>query len=140
MEERLGQEVDGAGLHGLYGHRDLTITRHKDNRDVNTRPVQFDLKVKSTDPRQHDVEHYDARSVGRLTLQHLQQFGGRSEDIDSQANGHEHARERFAYGYVIVNDENHGPTGFAGTCRSGGLTTVRPQGNHCQVCGAPKAE
>ena len=34
VAERLGQEVDGAGLHGAHRHRDVAVAGHEDDRDV----------------------------------------------------------------------------------------------------------
>src|SRR5882757_9501265 len=51
VTERLGQEVDGSSFHCLDRHRNVAVTRHKDDRDANIRLSQFGLKVETADPR-----------------------------------------------------------------------------------------
>src|SRR5467141_3830187 len=50
VTERLGQEVDGSSFHCLDRHRNVAVTRHKDDRDANIRLSQFGLKVETADP------------------------------------------------------------------------------------------
>jgi hypothetical protein len=78
--DRLGQEVDSAGLHGLDGHRDIAMTGHKDDRDADTRFVQIYLKVKTAYSRQPDIEYQTAGDIREAALQ---QFGGRTEHLDA---------------------------------------------------------
>ncbi|EEF25473.1 conserved hypothetical protein, partial [Ricinus communis] len=61
----LGEEVDGAGLHGAHGHRDVAMAGHEDDRHV--RPAclaQGLLECEAALAAQAHVEH-QARGPGR---------------------------------------------------------------------------
>ncbi len=70
------------------------MTRHKDDRDVNTRLGQFDLKVEATYSWQPDIEH---QATGDLRKIALQKFRGRTEHLDPQTDRPKKALERLAH-------------------------------------------
>ncbi len=65
LAERFGQEIDGARLHRLHGHRDITVASHEDDRDVDGCLGQLDLKVEPTRAWQPDIEHQQLATFGR---------------------------------------------------------------------------
>src|SRR5882762_637288 len=93
MAERLGQEVDCSGLHRLDRHRNIAMTRHEDDRDVDTRLGQFDLKVEAAHSWQSDIEH---QTTGDIRKAALQKFRGRPEHLDPQTDGPKKTLERLA--------------------------------------------
>src|SRR5712671_4406081 len=114
VTERLRQEVDGSGFHCLDRHRDVTVTRHKDDRDANIRLSQFGLKVETADPRQPDIEDQAACNIRYLDLP---KFAGRTEQLDAQAYRSEKTAESRAHRYVVVDDEYNRLLGARGFVR-----------------------
>src|ERR1017187_3306659 len=51
VSERLGQELDGAGFHGLYRHRNISMTGDEYDRNPDARVGQFALKIQTADSR-----------------------------------------------------------------------------------------
>src|SRR5712664_3908260 len=92
-------------LHSDLGdrHRDVAVTRHKDDRDANIRLSQFGLKVETADPRQPDIEDQAACNIGHLDLR---KFAGRTEQLDPQAYRSEKTAQSRAHRYVVVDDED----------------------------------
>ena len=48
VAERLGEELDGSGLHGPHGHRDVTVGANKDDRNINLSLSQLALEIEPT--------------------------------------------------------------------------------------------
>jgi len=103
ITERFRQEVDGSSFHCLDRHRNVAVTRHKDDRDANIRLSQFGLKVETADPRQPNIEDQAACNIGHLDLR---KFAGRTEQLDPQAYRSEKTAESRAHRYVVVDDED----------------------------------
>ena len=55
--ERLGQEFDGAGLHGAHGHRHVPVARDEDDRHVGPIAGKPLLHVQPVEIGKLDVEH-----------------------------------------------------------------------------------
>ena len=56
ITEGLGQELNGAALHRLHRHRDVTVPRYEDNRDLDIRSRELALKIQTAPPRQSNVQ------------------------------------------------------------------------------------
>src|ERR1700757_2641429 len=56
ITERLGQELNGTALHRLYRHRDVTVPRYEDDRDLDIRSRELALKIQTAPPRQSNVQ------------------------------------------------------------------------------------
>src|SRR5215813_5837644 len=52
IAERLRQELNGATLHRLHGHRDVAVPCHEDDWEVPVRGGEFALKIKTASPRE----------------------------------------------------------------------------------------
>ena len=55
----LAQEIDRSCFHGLHAHRDIAVTGHENDRDVNIGLRQLGLKVR------HAIEKNGRKVVGR---------------------------------------------------------------------------
>jgi len=55
--ERLGQELEGAGLHRSHRHGDVAVTREKDDGDLKIRLGELLLQIESAQPRQFHIQH-----------------------------------------------------------------------------------
>src|ERR1700676_3006753 len=64
VQERLGQELHRTGFHGLYGHRDISVTGDEDDRNLYPGVTQLPLKVQTVDARQAHVENKAAWPAG----------------------------------------------------------------------------
>src|ERR1700733_10816142 len=64
ITERLGQELNGTAFHRLHGHRDVTVPRYADDRDLDIRLRKLALKIQAARPGQPNVED-EAGGTGR---------------------------------------------------------------------------
>src|SRR5207245_10546334 len=64
LAERLRQELHGAGLHGLDGHRDVAMPGEKDDWQCRVRLGQLALQVQTAQTWQAHVEHEASRRIG----------------------------------------------------------------------------
>ncbi len=55
--ERLGQELQRAGLHGSHRHRDIPPSGDEDDRQFKSEFSQLRLQLESTEIRQVNIEH-----------------------------------------------------------------------------------
>src|SRR5581483_3043460 len=101
--DRLGQEIDGAGLHGLHADRDRSLAGQEDDR-----PLAAELRTLAPqlDPRQAGhgyVEHGAARNGGVMLSQ--EGLGG-GKAVDLQPGGPKQACEAGQHGRVVVHEED----------------------------------
>ena len=75
VAERLGQELDGAGLHRPHRHRDVAIAGDEDDRQLRLGLRQLALHVETAAPREAHVEHDAAGPVRPLALQEFLRRG-----------------------------------------------------------------
>src|ERR1700756_1756087 len=63
ITEGFGQKLNRAALHRLHRHRDITVPRYEDNRDLGIRSRELALKIQTAPPRQSDVQDKAGRTV-----------------------------------------------------------------------------
>ena len=66
VAERFLQEIEGAVLHGLDGHRDVAMARHEDHRDHRAAQVELLLQFQAAHAGHADVEHQAAGLRGLI--------------------------------------------------------------------------
>ena len=66
LVERLGEELDRAGLHRAHGHRNVAVPGDEDDRQSDACFRELLLKGESAHARQPHVEHEAARCVRPL--------------------------------------------------------------------------
>src|ERR1700730_14905623 len=103
IPKRLGQKLHGAGLHGLYRHRNVTVPRDENNGDANIQFGEFTLEIKPAEPGQSNVEHQAIGSIRRTLLQELLRG---NECLGSQPDGFHDARDSVTDGDIIVDYKN----------------------------------
>src|SRR5712672_2506621 len=69
VAQRLGQEIDRAGLERSHGHGHIAVSGHEYDRDVDLLPDQLGLKVEAAPAGHADIEKQTARRGGKLGLQ-----------------------------------------------------------------------
>src|SRR5262245_2990545 len=67
ITERLCQELDGAALHRLHGHRDVGVRCDEDNRHLPICRGKVALKLKTASPWHSHVEDQASRTVRGIT-------------------------------------------------------------------------
>src|SRR4051794_40439072 len=67
----LGEEIDGAGLHRLYRHRDIAMPGHEDDRNLDIGLGEFALDIEAAQARQPNVEDEAGWNIRELFLQQL---------------------------------------------------------------------
>ncbi len=103
--EGLGEELDGARLHGLNRHRDVAMPGDEDDRHVEPVCCELLLEVEPVLTREADVEHQAAWHSGPLTTQEL--LGG-LERLYLQTDALEEQLQRLSHREVVVDDEHDG--------------------------------
>jgi hypothetical protein len=100
--ERLANEVDGAATHRLDGHRDITVSRNEDNRQIRSHIDQLFLQIQPGHARHADVEHQAAapRHVVRI-----EELVGRIKQLTRLPYRVQQQAEPVAHTFVVVNDE-----------------------------------
>src|SRR5260370_17301283 len=58
ITERLGQELNGTALHRLHRHRDVTVPRYEDDRDLHIPTPHLPLKLPTPPPRPPTPQHH----------------------------------------------------------------------------------
>src|SRR6266481_3279207 len=103
VAEWLRQELDSARLHGLDGHRYVTVTRNEDDRHVD--PIAGDafLQIETIEAWKRNVKYEAARNKDPWAAEKF--LRGR-EYLRQPAFAANQQLQRFAYGDVVVNDEH----------------------------------
>src|SRR5438132_492022 len=103
IAEWLRQELDSARLHGLDGHRYVTVTRNKDDRHVD--PIADDafLQIETIETRKRNVKYEAARNKDSWAVEKF--LCGR-EYFRLPAFAANQQLQRLAYGDVVVNHEH----------------------------------
>src|SRR4051812_46221252 len=86
----LGEEINGASLHGTHRHRYVPMARHEDDRIADALPDELALQVEPTHAGKADVQHDAAGAVGQRASK---QFGRRAVQARFEADGSEQAVE-----------------------------------------------
>jgi len=68
ITERLRQELNGATLHCLHRHWDVTVTGNEDDWELSVRRGELALKIKAALPRQSHVKHQAGWDFRQLAL------------------------------------------------------------------------
>ena len=74
--EWLGQEIDGARLHGADRHGDVPMAGHEDNRNLHVGPGKLFLQLEAAHFGHAHVEHY---ATGCIRNGALEKLSGRSQ-------------------------------------------------------------
>src|SRR5262245_19997295 len=69
LPDRLGEELDRSGLHGLDAHRDVAVAGDEDDGRVNVGLGQLSLKVEAAQLRHSDIEYETTGIVRKLAAQ-----------------------------------------------------------------------
>src|SRR6267142_3194510 len=87
----LRQEVDRAGLHGLYGHRDVAVPGDEDDGHRIVRPGELALQVQPAQTRQPDVQDeatgYVRTFTGEKVLRRRERLDAQSDGLDELLGG-----------------------------------------------------
>ena len=114
MLERLGDEVEGAGLHRLDGAVHAAVRRDHDHRYVRVGDHHLAQQRQSIHPWHHQIgDHH----VGAVAVERRQCFLAVRCDLDLVTLALQRGREDLAEALFIVDDEN--PVGHL---RPGGLS------------------
>ena len=105
IPERLRQELDGARLHRLHGHRNVSMSGDEDDRERHARRGKIALKFQPAPSRHSHVENQACRAIGRLGFRKL---GNRRKRPGMQTGRPQESFERFAKLRVVVDDHNAG--------------------------------
>src|SRR5215471_4655327 len=103
IAKRLGQKIDRAGFHGLDRHRDVAVAGHEYDGNMDVRLGELGLEIEAAEPGQSHIEHEAACHVGKLASQ---QVRGRAERLDPETDRTKQASERFAHGFIVVDDKH----------------------------------
>ena len=103
IPERLGQEIDGAGLHGPYAHRDVAMTSDEDDRHPDVEPFEKLRQFQPREPRQVYVEEEAGR--GEIVALDQEIFRG-AADTDPEPCRGEQPRQRSSHRRIIVHDHD----------------------------------
>src|SRR5579862_2279692 len=57
MSEWLGKKLNGPGLHGLDRHRNVSVSREKNNGNTYSPSFQFVLKIQAADTRKSHIQN-----------------------------------------------------------------------------------
>jgi len=105
IAERFCQELYGAALHCLDGHRDVAMRCDEDDRHVPVRRREVALKLKAASSRHSNIEHQTGgavRSVG------IQKIGYRRKLPGMQADRPQQTLDRVAKLGIVIDDRDAG--------------------------------
>src|SRR5580698_8694149 len=71
IADRLGEKLDRATFHGLHRHRNIGVSRDKDDRQVSAGRREFTLEFETALPRQSHVQHQAAWPLRRLGFEKI---------------------------------------------------------------------
>src|ERR1700747_667837 len=71
ITERLGQELNGTALHRLHRHRDVTVSRYEDDRDLDISSRELALKIQTAPPRQSNVKDKTGGTVRAVRFEEV---------------------------------------------------------------------
>src|SRR5437588_2816911 len=106
ITKRLGQEIDGPRLHGLYRHGYVAMSGHEDDWNMNIYLGELALEIQAALSRQPDIKYEAARNVRQLALE---QFARRAEDLCPHPYRAEKPFERLAEFRIVLDDEDGRP-------------------------------
>jgi hypothetical protein len=71
IAERLRQELDGARLHRLHGHRNIAVRRDEDDRELPIGRTNLALELDAASSRHSHVDDQADRALGQLSLEEI---------------------------------------------------------------------
>ena len=105
LDERLGQELDGSGLHRSHSGRNIAVARDEDNGDLIVRVGHPSLQIESAQIGQPHVQHQTARCIRARALQELL---GRRKRFDLQPCGPNEAFQCLTHRRIVIHHEHDG--------------------------------
>ena len=91
VAERLLDEIDGARLHCLDGHRHVAVSRDEDDRQDRVTLVELHLQLQAAHAGHADVEY---EAAGTIVALGIEEFLARFEHLHRQADGLEQHPQR----------------------------------------------
>jgi hypothetical protein len=107
VAHRLGEKIDGARLHRLHRHRNITMSSQEDDRLRIAALRQMVLQVKAARPRHAHVKDQAAGAVQYVGVGH---FTGRGETHRLKARREDQLRHGLANGRIVIDDDDDGLT------------------------------
>ena len=92
--DRLGEELDGPGLHCPHGHGDVALASQEDDRDLEVGVLQLLLEIEPRHVREPHVKDQATWAVWPFVAQERLR---RSERLRTQANRLQHALDGGAH-------------------------------------------
>ena len=83
IAEWFREELYGAALHRLHGHRDVAVRCNEDDWQLPVRRGKVALKLETASPRHSHVEHEASRAVRRVGFEKI---GNRRKLLGTQAD------------------------------------------------------
>ena len=105
IAEGLLQEVEGALLHGLDRHRDVTVAGDEDDRNDGATQVELLLQLEPAHAGHAHVEHQATR-LARLVG--LEELARRGEGARREADGFQQETQGVTHAFIVVHDEDRG--------------------------------
>src|SRR5262245_52187884 len=103
--ERLGQEVDGACLHGAHARRNVADAGDEDDRPVDAAARQRRLQLEAIEAGHGDVEH---RTPGHRRIVPGEEVLRRRKGLHRVAGDAQQPRQRLQHARVVVDQEHRG--------------------------------
>src|SRR3954470_20164418 len=101
LAERLGKELDGAALHRLHRHRDISVGCDEDDWEFPLSGGELALEIKTASPRQSHIQHQARRAIGRLGLEKI---GNGRKHLRLKAERAQQTFDRGSKLRIVVND------------------------------------
>src|SRR6202030_417947 len=105
LAKRLGKKPDRTGFHRLQRHRDITVTRNEDDRNLNAGCDHLPLQIQAAQPGQTHVEQY-ARGCFRTRV--AQKFSSRRERLNLIPHRQNQTLGGTAERRIVVDDDYDG--------------------------------
>jgi hypothetical protein len=103
VTERLREELDGAALHRLDGHRNVPMPSDEYDRKPGVFRREIALKIQPAPTRQSHIEDQASWTIGRLDCAIV---GDRRKQLGSQSDGSQQPSKRGAKFGVVVDDHD----------------------------------
>src|ERR1700722_3480896 len=103
IAEGLGQELDGAALHGLHRHRNVAVPGDEDDREVPAGRGELALKIKAALLWKPDIEHQAGGTIRRVGCKEV---GDGRKQLGIQAYRSQQTRDRRSHIGIVVDDQN----------------------------------
>ena len=109
----LGQEIHGASFHRFYGHRDIAVAGHENDRQHKVRILHFALEIQPTKARHPHVEHETSEAFTVAAA--VEELACRSEGVDLITGRFDQPRQCSPNGGIVIDDKDRrGSCGFFG--------------------------